>query len=332
MRIRADLLGKRAVLRHRAHVNSAPRTAFVLGAGLGTRLRPLTERRPKPLIPVANRPLITHAFDHLIAAGVERFVVNTHWCAERYAEFFPDGKWRGRPVTFVHESPEVLETAGGIWNARAHLGEGPFVVYNGDILSDLPLAAALDAHRAAGSEVTLILRSDGGNTNVAFDAASGRILDLRRVLRPEIEPRHLFTGIYIVEPEFISRIPAAQKLSVVPIFHEMIRAGAKLGGIVLDQGAWWDLGSRSEYLAVHGALAGKGAPWISPQASLAAHAMITGATAIASGAAIGEGAVLRDCIVWDNATVSPGARLTRCILGDRATASGEHTDVDFAAG
>ncbi len=312
-------------------MNSPPRTAFVLGAGLGTRLRPLTERRPKPLIPVANRPLITRAFDRLIAAGVERFVVNTHSCAERYAEFFPDGKWRGCPITFVHESPEVLETGGGIWNAREHLGGGPFIVYNGDILSDLPLAPALDAHRAARGEVTLILRSHGGNTNVAFDAATGRILDLRRTLRPEIEPRHLFTGIYIVEPQFIARIPAAQKISVVPIFHDMIRSGARLGGIVLDDGSWWDLGSRSEYLAVHAALAGKDAPWISHCAGVAATAEILGATAIGAGAEVGPGAVLHDCILWQNATVAPGARLTRCIVADGATASGEHTDVDFAA-
>ena len=316
-------------------MNSAPRTAFVLGAGLGTRLRPLTNVRPKPLIPLANRPLITHAFDHLIAAGVGRFVVNTHWCAERYAEFFPEGKWRGRPITFVHESPDVLETAGGIWHARTHLCDGPFIVYNGDIFSDLPLAPALAAHRAAGNEVTLILRSHGGNTNVAFDAASGRILDLRRTLRPDFEPGHLFTGIYIVEPQFIERIPATQKLSVVPVFHEMIRTGAKLGGIVLDDGAWWDLGSRSEYLAVHTALAAlvtENALWISPGATVSPDAKISRATAIAAGAKVGAGAVLQDCILWENATVAPGARLTRCIVADGATACGEHADVDFAAG
>lgn len=316
-------------------MNSAPRTAFVLGAGLGTRLRPLTGRRPKPLIPVANRPLITHAFDHLIAAGVERFVVNTHWCAERYTEFFPEEKWRGRPITFVHESPEVLETAGGIWNARAAIGDEPFWVYNGDIFSDLPLASALEAHRAAGNEVTLLLRSQGGATNVAFDAASGRILDLRRALCPETEPHHLFTGIYIVEPQFIARIPAGQKLSVVPVFHDMIRAGAKLGGIVLDDGDWWDLGSRSEYLAVHAALArrsGHTAPWISPDADIAADAKITGASAVAAGAKVGAGAELHDCIVWENSVVASHARLRRCIVADGARASGAQVDVDFAAG
>lgn len=314
-------------------MNSAPRTAFVLGAGLGTRLRPLTNRRPKPLIPVANRPLITHAFDHLIAAGVERFVVNTHWCAERYAEFFPDRRWRGCPIEFVQESPDILETAGGIWNARAHLGDGPFWVYNGDIFSDLPLAEALDAHRVAGNEATLILRAHGGVTNVAFDPANQRILDLRRALRQDIEPRHLFTGIYLVEPQFIARIPPGQKLSVVPVFHDMIRAGAKLGGIVLDDGDWWDLGSRSEYLSVHAALARRSArtaPWISPDADIAAGAKITGASSVAAGAKVGAGAQLHNCIVWENAVVASHARLRRCIVADGATASGEHADVDFA--
>lgn len=285
-------------------------TAFVLGAGLGTRLRPLTNRRPKPLIPLGNRPLITWAFDHLMDAGVRRFVVNTHWRAERYAEFFPDGHWRGCPVHFIEETPEVLETGGGIWNARELLGGGPFVVYNGDILSDLPLARAVEHHRAAGNEVTLVLRSTGENRNVTFDAASGQVLDLRRTLRPELTPTFLFTGIYLVQPEFIARIPAAQKISVVPVFHDMIRAGAKLGGIVLDEGNWRDLGTREEYLAADRAVSGT-PNTIHPTAS------------------IGEGAVLDDCIVWENATVAAGASLTRCIVADGAHASGTAVDTDF---
>lgn len=290
---------------------STIRTAFVLGAGLGTRLRPLTSRRPKPLIPVAGRPLITHAFDHLLDSGlgIERFVVNTHWCAERYAEFFPDGQWRGAPIHFVNEHPEVLETAGGIWNARELLSEGPFVVYNGDILSDIPLAAARDQHFARGHEVTLLLRSTGDNRNVAFDATSRQVVDLRRTLRPELEPQHLFTGIYFVQPEFIQRIPAGQKLSVVPIFHDMIRAGIPVGGLVLDEGRWWDLGTREEYLAACAAL---GQPqWVAPTAR------------------IGPGAVLHDSLVWEKATVHPGTHLTRCVVTDGAEASGEHQDTDF---
>jgi mannose-1-phosphate guanylyltransferase len=285
------------------------KTAFVLGAGLGTRLRPLTNRRPKPLIPVAGRPLITHAFDHLLTLGVERFVVNTHWCAERYAQFFPDAQWCGCPITFVHESPEVLETAGGIWNARNALGDGPFAVYNGDILSDFPLAEAWERHVASGDAVTLVLRSQGENRNVTFDAASNRVIDLRGALRPELPPEHLFTGVYFVQPEFITRIPAGEKISVVPIFHEMIREGVRVGGVVVDGGSWRDLGTRDEYLAACAAL---GSPqWISPSAR------------------IGQNAKLTDCLVWENAEVLGGAELTRCVVTDGAVAGGCHRDVDF---
>jgi NDP-sugar pyrophosphorylase family protein len=240
---------------------------------------------------------------------VERFVVNTHWQAQRYAEFFPKSEWRGCPITLVHESPEVLETAGGIWNAREALGKESFVVYNGDILSDLPLAAAWHDHVDSGAEITLILRSQGDARNVTFDSASGQVLDLRRALRPEMTPAHLFTGIYFVRPEFIERIPPAEKLSVVPIFHAMIRAGVPVRGAVVDEGDWRDLGTRDEYLA---ACASLGSPqWISPNAR------------------IGEGAHLQDCLVWENAEVKAGARLTRCIVTDGAVAEGTHTNADF---
>src|SRR5512136_3052134 len=78
------------------------KTAFILGAGLGTRLRPLTERCPKPLLEIGGRPIITYAMDHLQSVGVDRFIVNTHHCSEVYLEMFPDRQWRGVPITFRH--------------------------------------------------------------------------------------------------------------------------------------------------------------------------------------------------------------------------------------
>ena len=311
------------------------RTAFVLGAGLGTRLRPLTLRRPKPLIPVVNRPLITYAFDHLRAVGVRRFIVNTHWQAERYAEFFPNGNYREAELFFRAESPEVLETAGGIWNVRDLLRDEPFIVHNGDIFTDLPLAPALAAHRKNGNEVTMILRSKDGPLQVACDTAAGRVTDISGLVAADAGPRFLFTGIYVVSPEFLRRIPPATKISVVPIFCEMIRAGARLGGVVIDAGEWWDLGSREQYLDVHAVLAARRPdtmqpPWIDATAQLATGAQITGATAIAAGARIGAGAVLHDCIVWENAEVAPDAALTRCIVTRAARAEGTHTDHDIA--
>ncbi len=312
------------------------RTAFVLGAGLGTRLKALTACRPKPLIPVMNRPLIEYAFDRLLSAGVERLIVNTHWRAERYAEFFAGANYHGAELVFRHESPEILETAGGIWNVRDLLGDEPFLVFNGDILTTLDLAPALAAHRARGNEVTMALRSAGGPLQVALDAASGRVTDIGGRVVAAAGPRFLFTGVYVVSPEFIRRIPPAQKISVVPIFCDMIRAGAQLGGIVLDDGRWWDLGNRESYLAVHRDFAvlpnfqSTPPPWIDSSAQIGADAQFTGATAIGRGSSIGAGARLHDCIVWNGAMVAPGAQLERCIVTDGSRAAGAHSDFDFA--
>ena len=143
--------------------------------------------------------------------------------------------------------------------------------------------------------------------------------DIGRRIDPASEPRFLFTGIYLVNPEFLARIPPATVISVVPIFCEMIRAGAKLGGVVIDDGQWWDLGTPAQYLAVHRALRISDlrfqiSDWIAPSAHLAPDAEISGATAIGPRARIGAGARLRDVIVWEDAEVAPGTVLESCIV------------------
>lgn len=309
---------------------SAPSVAFVLGAGLGTRLKALTRNLPKPLLPVCNRPLITRAFAHLRESGVSRFVVNTHWQAHAYAEAFPTGVWEGLSVAFSHESPEVLETAGGLRHAQDLLPAGePFWVYNGDILSTLPLQRAWEAHRLAGNEVTLVLRSKDGPLQVSLDERNGRIRDLGCRLEPGRPPEFLFTGIYLVEPAFLERIPQGQKLSVVSVFVDMIRQGAGLGGVVVDEGDWWDLGTREQVLAVHAALAAGGAPWVDESAVVDPTAGLLGATAVGAGAVVGAGALLEDTVVWAGARIEPGAVLRRCIVTAKALVSGAHTDADL---
>ncbi|MEY2518910.1 MAG: mannose-phosphate guanylyltransferase, partial [Verrucomicrobiota bacterium] len=112
--------------------------AFVLGAGLGMRLRPLTEDLPKPLIPIFQRPLITFALDHLIAAGVKSFVINTHHLEAPFKTLFADGTYRGHSIQLVHE-PKILGTGGGIKNVESWLRNEPFIAYSGDVLTDIDL-------------------------------------------------------------------------------------------------------------------------------------------------------------------------------------------------
>ena len=217
--------------------------AFVLGAGHGARLKALTEHLPKPLIPVHQKPLATYAFDHLLAAGFSEFIVNTHHLAEAWSEAFPTGQYRDCPVAFRHE-PDILETAGGIANI-ADLVEGEdFAVYNGDILTDLPLEPALEAHRSSGNLVTLLLRSSGTALHIAWNEATGKVYDIHNRLESGATHAHQFTGIYLVAPAFLSRLTPGKKESVIPKFLDLICEDNALGAIATDEGQWWDLGDR----------------------------------------------------------------------------------------
>ena len=223
------------------------RTAFILGAGLGTRLRPLTRECPKPLLPVGGRPLITYAMDHCLTAGAERFIVNTHHCPSAYDRTFPEKHWRGRPILFSHE-PVLLDTAGGLKNIEDLVAaDETLLVYNGDILSDLPLGRLLETHAAEGKEVTLVLRSDGPLLNVALDA-TGAICDLRGMLGNPGVRLCLFTGIYAVQKSFLRRLAPGKVESIVPVLAEMIRKSpGSVGSVVVDEGIWRDIGDPEAY-------------------------------------------------------------------------------------
>src|SRR5438067_3726738 len=149
--------------------------AFVLAAGLGTRLRPLTDELPKPLVPIFQKPLITFALDHLIAGGIQRFVINTHRLPHLFQHQFAEKRYRDCSVDLVNE-PELLETGGGIKNAEPLLRGDDFVTYSGDILTDLPLHLLMEEHFRAANDVTLALRDTGFTPSIAYQ--QGRILDI----------------------------------------------------------------------------------------------------------------------------------------------------------
>lgn len=222
-------------------------TAFILGAGLGTRLRPLTENTPKPLLPIGGKPIITYTMEHLRSIGVKRFIVNTHHCAEKYKEAFSKGKWKGIPITFRHE-PILLDTAGGIKNIEDLIAnEERTIVYNGDIITNLPIASLVDKHFAGQTEVTLALRSRGPLLNVNIDK-DGFVCDMRHILKNPGVKSCLFAGIYIVEKDFLKRLQAGKIESIVLPLIEMIKENSRsVGGVVIDEGYWYDLGTVDEY-------------------------------------------------------------------------------------
>lgn len=306
-----------------------------MGAGLGTRLRPLTDQRPKPLIPIYGKPLITFALDHLKASGVERFVINTHHLAGQFDEVFSRGVYAGCPVKLLYE-PILLETGGGIKNAEPWLGRDPFIVYSGDILTDIDLDALVNEHFRRGNDVTMALRDTDLAAGIALE--NGRVVDIRG--KQGGGGGYDFANVSVWSPEIFARIPPAAKISFIPILREWMAQGGKVGGLVLNERDWFNVGSRTEYLSVHRAIAEKSwkpaylpdPQWpvkVSPGATVSSSARLEGFHAIAEGCVLGDRAVVENSILWPGTTVASDARLRGCIAMGSLVISGLHDNVDL---
>ena len=310
-------------------MSSAIQTAFVLGAGLGTRLRPLTDELPKPLVPICQKPLITFALDHLLAAGIKKFFINTHRLPERFAETFPGDRYGDVALHFVNE-PVLLETGGGIKNIEAELGPDPFITYSGDVLTDVQLQPLIEEHFKRGNDVTLALRDTGLSSAIAF--RDGRIVDISN--RYGVPGQFDFANIAVWNRTIFHRLPPATKISFIPILGDWIGQGGKIGGVVLDNGKWFNLGSRAEYFDVHRAILGgwqpayvKASDWtapIHPSAVIDPSATIRGCSVVGRDCRIGAGANLEDTIVWPGSQIASKAELFGCIVRARKSIAGNH--------
>ncbi|MEI6673814.1 MAG: sugar phosphate nucleotidyltransferase [Verrucomicrobiota bacterium] len=314
--------------------------AFILGAGLGTRMRPLTERLPKPLVPLFHRSLADWALDACAAAGIQRFALNTHHLPEAWQQFGsaaapanhpPAGAnglppvartWQDLELTLYHE-PILLETGGGLKNIERWIAGTPVLVHNGDIFSTLPLARLIAAHEASGLPVTLAMRSCGGDKRIALDATGTRCIDVRGLLG-RAAGTHVFSGIYCVSPELLEMLPAGETVSVIPAFVELARTG-RLGAIILDDGIWLDLGDRTAYLRAHREL--QLGPALHPAAIIEAGARLE-RSVVGPGAVVRSGAVLRDSIVWPGCQVAADAVLDDCVVFSNIPARGAHCGAD----
>jgi len=309
--------------------------AFVLGAGMGLRLRPLTAQMPKPLVPIFQKPLITFALDHLRALGVDRFVINTHRLAEQFEEAFTGGSYAGAPVQLLHE-PELLETGGGMKNAEKALRPEPFLVYSGDILTDLDLAPLIEEHFVAGNDVTLALRETGLARGVAW--RDGRVIDIGS--RHGHAGTHDFANVSIWNPSVFSRIPAATKMSFVPVLGEWMNNGGKVGGVILNERKWFNIGSRDGYLDVHRTIAEEGwrpdyvndRAWplmIASDAEIDPSARFSGFYSVGTSCRIGAETLLHNTIVWPGAQIASRTELRNCIVRAQQKAEGILSDVDI---
>lgn len=240
-------------------MSTHPTHAMLLAAGLGTRMRPLSNETPKPMLPLGGRTLIDHALDRLAEAGVAQVVVNAHYMAERL-EHHLAGHHGAPHITLSHES-ELLETGGGVRAALPLLGEAPFFVVNGDALwLDGPSPALGRMAQAWSDDIDVLLLLHRTFQVHAEVGLGDFVLDpLGMVRRPkelEIVP-YIYAGIQILRPSFVADAPQG-RFSMNTLWDQAIEAG-RLRAIVHD-GLWFHLSTPADLveaeLALHGAVVG----------------------------------------------------------------------------
>jgi mannose-1-phosphate guanylyltransferase len=313
--------------------------AVVLVGGEGSRLRPITETIPKPLVPLMDRASLDHVLDHLAVHGVHEVVLSSSYLEEPFHAFIL-GRHGDPAITWITET-EPLGTGGAIVNALEDLGgDETFLALNGDILTDLDLTAMIAMHRDRDAAATIALThvEDARPFGLVPTEPDGRVIEFRE--KPsELVPGDINAGTYVLEPTALAGWPRGQNASIErDIFPRLIADGRRVYGFVSDA-YWLDLGTPEKYLEAHADLLDgrvKGHPAyaapfvrsdaVDPSAWVGRH------VAIALGVTVAAGAELADSVLLDAASVGPSAVVHRSILGPGSSVGEAARVVDCVLG
>ena len=303
--------------------------AMIMAAGVGSRLRPLTDVLPKPMVPIANRPALYHILVLLKSHGVTEVVINLHHLPDLIKEYVGDGRRLGMEVTYSFER-ELLGTAGGVKNNSAFLEGDTFLVMSGDSLTDVDLTGLVAAHRNNGSVATIAVKevADPSEYGVVVTDDEGRVEGFQE--KPAIEEalsRLCNCGIYVFEPEILSHIPEGQFDDFGKrVFPDLLKQGVPFHAHAIDE-YWNDVGNLREYVRSNGdALEGRVAidipgkeirpgVWSEDGTDLPESLHMEPPVLLGSKCRIGENVVIHGpAVVGDGSTLENGSQLAHTLL------------------
>ena len=320
--------------------------AILLAGGKGTRLRPLTIHTPKPIVPIFNRPFLHYQLDLLKqVAEIDEVVLSLNYQPRRIEEIFGDGGDSGLSIRYVVE-PAPLGTAGAVRYAGESLRES-VVVFNGDVLTTVDLAAVIALHRERKAKATIVLTPVDNPTAYGLVETDARG-NIRRFLEKpnpdEITCDTINAGIYVLEPDTFDRIPKDTPWSIErSYFPSLVERGETFVAYIY-RGYWIDIGTSEKYMQVHRDIMdgrfraapfadAPGTTWVSPQARIEEGAVVEGpafvdeGAVVKTGARIGpysvigrqchveENALVQQAIVWPNSRISQEAIVRGAIVG-----------------
>jgi len=302
---------------------------MILAAGFGNRMRPLSSRCPKPLLPVFGRPLIHYAIERLKTVAIEKIGVNIHHGADKVAAYLRDGSPWNVTIALSREK-NILGTGGGMGALRDFLSEEePFLVHNGDVFSDIDLPDLVAFHRLHAPMATMAL-CDYPALNSVTVAPGGTIVDFlgkRAANRAGIDRNLTFTGVSIVDPAVFDFIPRNGPSSIIDVYLEVLDCKpGSIRGYLVEDNYWIDIGTPASYLQIHqdvllnektvaglSAFQGKKVFW-GHETRVDSGAQLSGFVSLGSHCRVKEGAFLENCVVWDHTVVEREIHLRNGVI------------------
>lgn len=290
-----------------------PTRALVLAAGFGTRMRPLSERVPKPLMPLWGKPILEHLLERLRDWGVREAVVNAHHGAGQV------GAWvKSQPVEglrlHVSLEKEILGTGGAVVHAKERLGKRPFWIANADVAMDLDPAAILERFGRGDALAALWTRAGDGPRTVTL--RDGLVENFRGPHGSGVT----FCGLHLVSPRILDFLPPSGFADIIRAYEAAMRAGEVVAGVEMADSFWADLGTPEQYLEAHR----KTAPGRTPQKD--------GYASVASNVVVTKGARVTDSVIWSGARLGPRARVHDAIVAQGVNVNGAAAGIVMRAG
>jgi NDP-sugar pyrophosphorylase family protein len=306
---------------------------MIMAAGIGTRLRPVTDLVPKPMVPIANRPALYHILRLLRLHGLREVIINLHHLPETITSYFGDGSEMGMDISYSLE-PELLGTAGGVKSNAGFLGAGTFLVLSGDALTDIDLTGLIAAHRRHGSIATMAVKevADPSLYGVVVADDADRVVGFQeKPTREEARSRLCNCGLYAFEPEILSHIPPAQFDDFGRrVFPDLLRERVPFHAHTIG-GYWSDVGNLHEFVRGNAdALAGRveveipgtevrPGLWIESGSEVPSSVCIEPPVLIGKRCRIGEDAVIEGpAVIGDDCVVGAGAHVARALVLERS--------------
>lgn len=301
---------------------------MILAAGEGTRLRPLTLLRPKPLVPILNRPLLQWTLDFLNRFSTDRVILNTHHLAEQFESTLLSMDTGGIRTLETRYEPRILNTGGGLVNVRDFFQTDPFLVISGDILTDIDIAKAVEFHKSHPDPVTLVLHDYPEFNQIQVDSRD-HIQKFRKGDGQGLD----FANIHILDRAVFNWLPAKGAFDITTAYQNIIDRGIPIHGYVSRGHYWRNIGTPETYIMVHQELlTTPSLPFLSsvansfkaegvlihPQAIVEKSVEFSGWVCIGKGCHLKSGCRIENSVLWEDIEVESGTSISASIIGHPA--------------